>query len=77
MMWPGLTTYVHLHCKKCKLCQMHMKNRKPDGKLPTKMAETTPWEIVCVDLVGPWSIQTPSGVKKLTAFTYRSSNWKV
>jgi hypothetical protein len=33
------------------------------------VAETTPWEIVCVDLVGPWSIKTLSGTKKPKAFT--------
>jgi hypothetical protein len=41
----------------------------PDDSDNDKVAETTPWEIVCVDLVGPWSVKTPSGTKKLQAFT--------
>jgi hypothetical protein len=69
MTWPGLTKDVQLHCKKCKLCQIHKKNRKQYGKLPAKLAEATPWEIVCLDLVGPWSVKTPSGVKKVRAIT--------
>ena len=69
MTWPGLTKDVQAHCKKCKLCQIHKKNRKQYGKLPAKVAEATPWQIVCIDLVGPWSVKTPSGIKKLSAFT--------
>jgi hypothetical protein len=57
MTWPGLTEDVQSHCNKCKLCQLHKKNRKQYDKLPVKVAETTPWEIVweivCVYLVGP------------------------
>jgi hypothetical protein len=49
MIWPGLTKEVQSHCKKCKLCQLHKKNRKQYGKLPAKIAEATPWEIVCID----------------------------
>jgi transposase InsO family protein len=63
MMWPRLTKDVQAHCKTCKLCQLHMKNRKQYGKLPAKV------EIVCVDLVGPWSVKTPSGTEKLEALT--------
>jgi hypothetical protein len=32
------------------------------------MAEATPWEIVQVDLIGPWKVRTPSGVKTLRCF---------
>jgi hypothetical protein len=33
------------------------------------MAEATPWKIVQVDLVGPWKVKTPSGVKTIRYFT--------
>jgi hypothetical protein len=33
------------------------------------MAEATPWETVRVDLIGPWKVKTPSGVKTLRCFT--------
>jgi hypothetical protein len=33
------------------------------------VAEPTPWEIVQIDLVGPWKVKIPSGVKTLTCFT--------
>jgi hypothetical protein len=56
MTWPGLTRIVQSHCKTCKLCQFNKKTRKQYGKLPVKTAEATPWEIVQVDLIGPWKV---------------------
>jgi hypothetical protein len=53
LMLPGLIRNVQSHCKTCKLCQFNKKTRKQYGKLPVKMAEATPWEIVHVDLIGP------------------------
>jgi hypothetical protein len=52
---PGLTKNVQSFCKTCKLCHLK-KTRK-------QVAESTPWEVVQVDLVGPWNVKTPSGVK--------------
>jgi hypothetical protein len=62
MMWSGLTKDVQSHCKKCN-------ESKKYGRLPARIADATPWEIICVDLVGPWSVRTPSGTKKIKAFT--------
>jgi hypothetical protein len=69
MTYQVLTKYVQSHCKKCKLRQLHKKNCKEYGKLPVNMAETTLWEIACVDLVGPWTVNPPSGKKQLKAFS--------
>ena len=30
---------------------------KKDGKLPAKMAEETPWNKLCEDLIGPYKIR--------------------
>jgi hypothetical protein len=60
---------VQSHCKTCRLCQFNKKTRKQYGKIPVKMAEATPWGIVQVDLIGPWKVKTPSGVKTLRCFT--------
>jgi hypothetical protein len=27
------------------------------GKLPVKLAITTPWEVLCVDLIGPYTLK--------------------
>jgi hypothetical protein len=34
--------------------------RKKYGLLPPKIAESDPWAMVCVDLVGPFTIRTPA-----------------
>jgi hypothetical protein len=68
MTWPGLTWNILSHCKTCKLCQFNKKTRKQYGKIPVKMAEVTPWEIVQVDLIGPWKVKT-SVVNTLRCFT--------
>jgi hypothetical protein len=69
MTWPELTRNVQSFCKTCKICQFNKKTIKQYGKIPVKMAEATPWEIVQVDLIGPWKVKTPSGVKTLRCFT--------
>jgi hypothetical protein len=45
------------------------KQEKQYGKLPVKVDEATPWEIVQVYLIGPWKVKTPSSVKTLRCFT--------
>jgi hypothetical protein len=69
MTWPRLTRNIQSYCKTCKVCQFNKKTRKQYGKIPVKMAEATPWEIVQVDFIGPWKVKTPSGVNNLRCFT--------
>jgi hypothetical protein len=78
MMWPGLTRNVQSYYKTCKLCQLNNKTRKQYRKLPIKEAETKPWEIVQVDLVGPWKVRTPSGTEALICSTaiYLDTSWQ-
>jgi hypothetical protein len=77
MMWPGLTRYVQSFCKTCKLCQFNRETRKLYGKITVKVTEVTPWESEQVDLIGPWKVKTPSGVKTLRCFTaiYPATIW--
>jgi transposase InsO family protein len=67
--WPGLRTTVEAHCKTCHKCQLNKKQRKKYGHLPAKEAEYEPWTTVCVDLVGPYTVRTPTGIHKLRAMT--------
>jgi hypothetical protein len=50
------------------MCQFNKKTRKQYGKLAIKEAETKPWEVVQLDLVGPWKVKTPSGTTTLGCF---------
>ena len=48
---------VRAHVKRCHRCQVGKKRRRKYGKLPPKIAETTPWKTVSVDLIGPYTLQ--------------------
>jgi hypothetical protein len=43
--------------------------RKKYGLLPPKIAESDPWVMVCVDLMGPFTIRTPAKKHSLRAVT--------
>ena len=54
--WKALRTTVHDVCKKCPTCQRAKTTNQKYGKLPPKQAETIPWDTLCVDLIGPYTI---------------------
>ena len=67
--WKGLRETVHGICAKCHTCQLTKKSSKKYGHLPEKEAEATPWEKLCVDLIGPYTmkvIEEDKSIKKLT-----------
>jgi hypothetical protein len=48
---------------------MTKKERKKYGLLPSKIAESDPWVMVCMDLVGPFTIRTPAKTHSLLGLT--------
>jgi transposase InsO family protein len=54
--WPGLTEDVHKFVQACPECQCFKHQRKQYGKVPTQEPVITPWEVVAVDLTGPWTV---------------------
>ena len=54
--WPGIREAVQKEVSRCNVCQ-HTKGSKQNGKLPAKMAESTPWNKLCVDLIGTYKIR--------------------
>ena len=44
-------------CQTCKTCQLTKRKSIKYGKLPPKTAEADPWDILCVDMIGPYKIQ--------------------
>eukprot|EP00804_Cyclotella_cryptica_P013263 CCRYP_007025-RA/>CCRYP_007025-RA protein AED:0.37 eAED:0.69 QI:0/0/0/1/0.33/0.5/4/0/454 len=57
MYWKGLRATVQSHVKKCHSCQVNKRRQIKYGKLPTKLAITNPWEALCVDLIGPYTLK--------------------
>ena len=54
--WANLRKDVQDICRKCPTCQKSKKHTIKYGHLKPKEAEVTPWETLCVDLIGPYKI---------------------
>ena len=63
MDWKGMRTTIRSYVKKCHACQTNKRRKLKYGKLPTKIAITTPWEALCVDLVGPYTLKGKDGTQ--------------
>jgi hypothetical protein len=48
-----ITTYVQT----CPTCQRYKRKVKKYGWLPSKEAEASPWDKMCIDLIGPYTIR--------------------
>ena len=55
--WPSLTADVAKIVGSCPTCQLTKKTKKKVGHLPPKQAECNPWDILCIDLIGPYTIE--------------------
>jgi transposase InsO family protein len=51
-----MRTFITDSVSSCAICQRNKKQRKKYGLLPEKIAESTPWDKCCVDLIGPYKI---------------------
>jgi len=58
-------------CGTCPTCQRTKKSNKQYGHLPEKEAEAILWEMLCVDLIGPYSIKnkTNNQISRLWCLT--------
>jgi len=67
--WKNMRDDVIRVCKTCDTCQRTKKNTGNInlGHLPEKVAEAEPWEILCVDLIGPYTFKR-KGKKPYTLF---------
>ena len=55
----------------CPTCQRFKKKRKKYGRLPPKDVSMIPWETVCIDLVGPYTVTDKLGKDRtLLAMTF-------
>ena len=77
MYWPKMAEHVDRFVKSCHKCQIAKKNRKKYGHLPPKVAEVEPWRRVNVDLIGPYSVNTPTKKYSFRAMTMidPATNW--
>ncbi len=55
--WKGMRNTIQSITKACKTFQMNKKQTQKYGHLPSKIAISTPWEALCVDLVSPYTLK--------------------
>ena len=63
--WPKMHDDIEKLCKRCRTCQLTKKTKKKYGHLPPKVAEAKPWDTLCIDLIGPYTVKE-KGNKKWT-----------
>ena len=61
MYWKGMRTTIRSITKSCKTCQINKRRSNKYGHLPAKLVTSTPWECLCVDLIGPYVIKGKDG----------------
>mgnify|MGYP000473878471 FL=1 len=71
--WKNLRKTVQDVCSTCDVCQRLKRNKKNYGKLPPKQAEATPWQTLCVDLIGRYKLDPKGGGKKYEMTTEKGS----
>lgn len=55
--WPKMRNHITNYVKICPLCQRNKRKQKEYGLLPPKEAEAIPWDVLCIDLIGPYKIR--------------------
>ena len=63
MYWKHMHSTEWSYVKNCKSCQVNKRRSQKYGKLPTKIVTITPWEAVCVDLIGPYMLRGKDGTE--------------
>jgi transposase InsO family protein len=55
--WKEMRNHIINYVRICPLCQRNKRRQKKYGLIPPKEAEATPWDKLCLDLIGPYTIQ--------------------
>jgi hypothetical protein len=64
MYWKGMRTTIRRYVKSCRSFQVNKRHSQKYGHLPPKLAITiitTPWKVLCVDLIGPYTLNSLTG----------------
>ena len=54
---------VRRYVRNCRTCQLNKASSRKYGHLPPKEVTTTPWETLCVDLIGPYTLKGKDGTE--------------
>jgi hypothetical protein len=57
MYWKGMRTTIRSLTKSCRSCRINKSRSQKYWHLPSKTVITNPWECLCVDLIGPYTLK--------------------
>jgi hypothetical protein len=81
MYWKGMHTTIRSLTKSCKSCQVNKRRSQKYGHIPPKTVYTIPWECLCVDLIGPYTLKGKDNLQidfmALTMINSASSWFKI
>jgi hypothetical protein len=63
MYWKGMRTTIRSLTKSYKSCQVNKRRSQKYGHLPPKTVYTIPWECLCVDLIGPYTLKSKDNLQ--------------
>jgi hypothetical protein len=55
--WKGMCITIRSLTKSCRSCQVNKRRSQKYGYLPPKTVITNPWECLCVDLIGSYTLK--------------------
>jgi hypothetical protein len=61
MYWKGMCLTIQRYAKSCRFCQVNKRHSLKYGHIPPKLVIATPWRVLCVDLVGPYTPNDKDG----------------
>jgi hypothetical protein len=61
MYWKGLCTTIWRYVKSCRSCQVNKRHSLRYGHDPPKLVIKTPWRVLCVDVVGFYTLKGKDG----------------
>eukprot|EP00804_Cyclotella_cryptica_P016386 CCRYP_009931-RA/>CCRYP_009931-RA protein AED:0.20 eAED:0.24 QI:0/0/0/1/0/0/2/0/246 len=61
--WKGLRHSVRTFVKNCHKGQVNKRRQCKYSKLPTKLVVSNPWEVLCLDLIGPYTLKGKHGIE--------------
>ncbi len=61
MSWKGMHNTIRSYIKSCRCCQINKRHSQKYGHVPSKLVILTPWRALCVDLIGPYTLEGKEG----------------
>ena len=61
MYWKGMQRTIQSYVKFCRSCQVNERHSQKYRHVPPKLVITAPWNALCVDLIGPYTLNGNDG----------------